>query len=402
MGGIGGHDGTPGAAGAPSDASARGLDAAASPRGRSLQRTRAPSQRRYVCSWPGCGKACRSPSELVPHERVHSGVRDACRKCGREFAHTANLKAHERACVNGEPPRYACPHCPARFPHPTTCRDHVANLHEGIKPYKCPHCSESCVSSSNVKRHILRRHADVAAAESARRQAAALAGAADEALAAPAGVATGRGTHPGRRTGRGGERGWGVGLSRAGRAAGQFVGSAALAAPAGGSASLEEAAAAVAAAGAASASAVQAGLAPDASLDSRGFFPAPFELPSHGAAAAPHAPPRAGLLGALSDPELWPLPFPGGELLVLPPLPEPSYRALPAAASLAAALSVSMSTPAASPATWGDTVTAAKGSGVTAEAAAAIADARGPAAGSGASASSTGVGAEATHGDLFL
>ncbi|XP_058628560.1 zinc finger protein 90 isoform X2 [Onychostoma macrolepis] len=66
----------------------------------------------YVCKY--CGKAFPGLSNVVAHQRVHTGERPfKCDTCGKLFTEAGNLKKHQRVHTGEKP--FVCPRCGKRF-----------------------------------------------------------------------------------------------------------------------------------------------------------------------------------------------------------------------------------------------------------------------------------------------
>ncbi|XP_016088293.1 zinc finger and SCAN domain-containing protein 2-like isoform X3 [Sinocyclocheilus grahami] len=66
----------------------------------------------YVCKY--CGKAFTGLSNVVTHQRVHTGERPfKCDTCGKLFTEAGNLKKHQRVHTGEKP--FICPRCGKRF-----------------------------------------------------------------------------------------------------------------------------------------------------------------------------------------------------------------------------------------------------------------------------------------------
>ncbi|XP_016095144.1 zinc finger protein 90 homolog isoform X1 [Sinocyclocheilus grahami] len=66
----------------------------------------------YICKY--CGKAFPGLSNVVAHQRVHTGERPfRCDTCGKLFTEAGNLKKHQRVHTGEKP--FICPRCGKRF-----------------------------------------------------------------------------------------------------------------------------------------------------------------------------------------------------------------------------------------------------------------------------------------------
>ncbi|ETW02895.1 hypothetical protein H310_05361 [Aphanomyces invadans] len=109
-----------------------------------------------------CHKQFRARSELITHERIHTGHKPfKCmyEGCTKRFAHSSNLGAHHKAHQGIKP--YVCMHegCEKRYAHSGSLKEHVWK-HYGVKPFKCSHpdCDRTFTQRSNFSRHMKKCH----------------------------------------------------------------------------------------------------------------------------------------------------------------------------------------------------------------------------------------------------
>uniref|UniRef100_A0A8C2Q233 C2H2-type domain-containing protein n=1 Tax=Cyprinus carpio TaxID=7962 RepID=A0A8C2Q233_CYPCA len=101
----------------------------------------------YVCKY--CGKAFPGLSNVVAHQRVHTGERPfKCDTCGKLFTEAGNLKKHQRVHTGEKP--FICPRCGKRFAW-------ICNLktHQQSACWLPTHASYEPSSLLNVKAIIL-------------------------------------------------------------------------------------------------------------------------------------------------------------------------------------------------------------------------------------------------------
>ncbi|RLO14037.1 hypothetical protein DYB28_003697 [Aphanomyces astaci] len=101
-----------------------------------------------------CHKRFRAKSELITHERIHTGHKPF-KRCISMMSLGAHHKAHQ-----GIKP-YVCMHegCGKRYAHSGSLKEHVWK-HYGVKPFKCSHsdCDRTFTQRSNYSRHMKKCH----------------------------------------------------------------------------------------------------------------------------------------------------------------------------------------------------------------------------------------------------
>ena len=101
-----------------------------------------------------CGKGCSQANHLTQHLRTHTGERPhKCDTCDKAFTSSSDLNRHRRTHSTEKP--YACPMCGRSFKQSTHLTEHIRS-HTGDKPFKCETCGKAFVRANRLSNHMLR------------------------------------------------------------------------------------------------------------------------------------------------------------------------------------------------------------------------------------------------------
>ncbi|KAM4031921.1 uncharacterized protein ACNLHF_019306 [Anomaloglossus baeobatrachus] len=103
----------------------------------------------FSCS--ECGKSFKSKSNLIVHMRSHTGENPYfCSECGKSFNYKSNLTVHLRGHTGEKP--FSCSECGLRFIHISSLANHE-KIHTGERPFSCSECGKCFIQKSSLTAH---------------------------------------------------------------------------------------------------------------------------------------------------------------------------------------------------------------------------------------------------------
>ncbi|KAM4029790.1 gastrula zinc finger protein XlCGF66.1-like [Anomaloglossus baeobatrachus] len=103
----------------------------------------------FSCS--NCGKCFIRKSNLVMHQRSHTGAKPfSCLECGKSFTRKSNLVDHGKRHIGEKP--FSCSECGKCFIRKSDLVVHQRS-HTGEKPFSCSECGKCFNFKSDLTRH---------------------------------------------------------------------------------------------------------------------------------------------------------------------------------------------------------------------------------------------------------
>lgn len=106
-----------------------------------------------------CSKAFANASYLSQHARIHLGIKPyRCEMCGRKFTQLSHLQQHVRTHTGDKPYKCHHPDCSKAFSQLSNLQSH-SRCHQADKPFKCNSCYKCFSDEGSLLEHIP-RHRD--------------------------------------------------------------------------------------------------------------------------------------------------------------------------------------------------------------------------------------------------
>ncbi|XP_040287345.1 uncharacterized protein LOC121000779 isoform X2 [Bufo bufo] len=107
-----------------------------------------PAEKLFKCSQ--CKKSFVHQSQMMEHQKSHTGSRNTCPECNKSFIRKSTLILHKRTHTGERP--FACTECGRRFSQRFNLVVHQ-RIHTGETPYLCAECHKSFRYRTGLLRH---------------------------------------------------------------------------------------------------------------------------------------------------------------------------------------------------------------------------------------------------------
>ncbi|KAM4012535.1 LOW QUALITY PROTEIN: uncharacterized protein ACNLHF_004788 [Anomaloglossus baeobatrachus] len=117
---------------------------------RDVEHVTAPARKKqFSCS--KCGKCFIWKSDLVRHQKIHTGEKPfSCPECGKCFTQKFNLANHQKIHTREKP--FSCSECGKCFTQKSYLNIHK-KIHTGEKPFSCSQCEKCFITKSHLNIH---------------------------------------------------------------------------------------------------------------------------------------------------------------------------------------------------------------------------------------------------------
>ena len=111
--------------------------------------------RPFKCTFPNCTKQYGCESNLIIHERTHTGIKPfVCNICQKSFNENGHLKTHLR--IHSEIRAFKCSLCDKKYKSKEALKEHIKINHYHIKMFNCIFCFKKFGTNSALKKHMIK------------------------------------------------------------------------------------------------------------------------------------------------------------------------------------------------------------------------------------------------------